>query len=215
MSHTDKILVVEDDDTLRLLTTKQLTRLGFPSDAVEDGSHALRKTAELTYRLILMDVQMPQIDGIEATIAIRQAEQANNRERVPIIAMTANPDRSLCLNADMDDFLFKPVMLPELEQLLKKWLSKEEKSESKVSSIGAALQSTAASHAGASVEDLPMKSIKPKFGFAASATQTTSSESSIDTESSLSAPAPEISSSASNNEPQEIIDASGSGPIIE
>jgi len=135
MSHTDKILVVEDDDTLRLLTTKQLTRLGFSSDAVEDGSHALRNTAELTYQLILMDVQMPQMDGIEATIAIRQAEQANNHERVPIIAMTANPDRSLCLNADMDDFLFKPVMLPELEQLLKKWLGKDEIVESELGTI--------------------------------------------------------------------------------
>jgi len=153
MSQTNKILVVEDDDTLRLLATKQLTRLGFPSDAVEDGSHALRKTAELTYRLILMDVQMPQMDGIEATIAIRQAEQANNRERVPIIAITANPDRSLCLNADMDDFLFKPVMLPELEQLLKKWLRKEEKSESKVNPQDQLLQSnTDASASGAIIE---------------------------------------------------------------
>jgi CheY-like chemotaxis protein len=207
MSHTDKILVVEDDDTLRLLTTKQLTRLGFPSDAVEDGSHALRKTAELTYRLILMDVQMPQMDGIEATIAIRQAEQANNRKRVPIIAMTANPDRSLCLNADMDDFLFKPVMLPELEQLLKKWLGKEEKSD--------LLELKAESHAGSSVPNMPMKSIEPQFGFAASASPAASAESGPHADTSMSPSAPEINSTLGSSDVQDPTDAIGSGPIIE
>jgi len=202
MSDTDKILVVEDDDTLRLLTTKQLTRLGFPSDAVEDGRHALRQTAKFTYRLILMDVQMPQMDGLEATIAIRDAEKANSRERVPIIAMTANPDRSLCLNADMDDFLFKPVMLPELEVLLKKWLGTSEKSESKVST-----NETSTDHVGSSAQDLPMKSLEPQFGFAASAsTVATTAESGSDADDAV-AQAP--------SDAPEIIDASGTGSIIE
>ena len=107
---------------------------------------------------------MPQMDGIEATLAIRAAEKAAGRGRVPIIAVTANPDKSLCLNADMDDFLFKPVMLPELEQIMKKWVGlpklepqssdKSEKSET---------------HRGSASPTTPIKSIEPQFGFAAAA----------------------------------------------
>jgi CheY-like chemotaxis protein len=116
------ILIVEDDATLRLLTTKQLTKLGFVGDAVADGSEAVEKATQKNYSLILMDIQMPRMDGIEATNAIRQIERTTSQERVPIIAMTANPDRQRCIDAGMDDFIFKPVMLGQLKDLLERWI---------------------------------------------------------------------------------------------
>jgi polar amino acid transport system substrate-binding protein len=116
------ILVVEDDETLRLLATKQLAKLGFVGHAVSDGSEAVEEAANADYSLILMDIQMPRMDGIEATSAIRQLEKNNHHARVPIIAMTANPDRQRCLDAGMDDFIFKPVMLAQLKELLNRWL---------------------------------------------------------------------------------------------
>lgn len=121
-SNTKMILVVEDDETLRLLATKQLAKLGFEGHAVADGSEAVEKAAKVDYSLILMDIQMPRMDGIEATSAIRQLETAKKNARVPIIAMTANPDRQRCLDAGMDDFIFKPVMLGQLKELLERWL---------------------------------------------------------------------------------------------
>lgn len=121
-SNAKMILVVEDDETLRLLATKQLAKLGFEGHAVADGSEAVEKAAKVDYSLILMDIQMPRMDGIEATSAIRQLETAKKNARVPIIAMTANPDRQRCLDAGMDDFIFKPVMLGQLKELLERWL---------------------------------------------------------------------------------------------
>jgi CheY-like chemotaxis protein len=116
------ILVVEDDDTLRLLATKQLAKLGFTGHAAADGSEAVAKTRVMPYSLILMDVQMPKMDGLEATTAIRKLEEVKHDKRVPIIAMTANPDRERCLKAGMDDFIFKPVLLAQLRDLLERWV---------------------------------------------------------------------------------------------
>ena len=116
------ILVVEDDDTLRLLATKQLAKLGFTGHSAADGSEAVEKNKAVPYSLILMDVQMPKMDGLEATTAIRKLEQFKHDRRVPIIAMTANPDRERCLKAGMDDFIFKPVLLAQLRDLLDRWV---------------------------------------------------------------------------------------------
>jgi CheY-like chemotaxis protein len=123
------ILVVEDDDTLRLLATKQLAKLGFTGHAAADGSEAVEKTRTVPYSLILMDVQMPKMDGLEATSAIRKLEEVKHNKRVPIIAMTANPDRERCLKAGMDDFIFKPVLLAQLRDLLERWVPDPAKAE--------------------------------------------------------------------------------------
>jgi two-component system sensor histidine kinase/response regulator len=123
------ILVVEDDDTLRLLATKQLAKLGFTGHAAADGSEAVAKTRVMPYSLILMDVQMPKMDGLEATTAIRKLEEVKHDKRVPIIAMTANPDRERCLKAGMDDFIFKPVLLAQLRDLLERWVPDTAKAE--------------------------------------------------------------------------------------
>ncbi len=115
------VLVVDDDDTLRLLATKQLAKLGFTGHSVADGSEAVEKSRNIPYSLILMDVQMPKMDGLEATTAIRSREKSKHDQRVPIIAMTANPDKERCIKAGMDDFIFKPVLLAQLRDLLERW----------------------------------------------------------------------------------------------
>jgi CheY-like chemotaxis protein len=76
-----------------------------------------------------MDVQMPKMDGLEATTAIRKLEEVKHDKRVPIIAMTANPDRERCLKAGMDDFIFKPVLLAQLRDLLERWVPDTAKAE--------------------------------------------------------------------------------------
>ncbi|HEY9716561.1 MAG TPA: response regulator [Trichormus sp.] len=117
------ILVVEDDDALRFLTTKQLQRLGFIVHSANNGKEAVAKVTQNAhnYSLVLMDVQMPKMDGIEATTKIRQMESAN-QSHVPIVAMTAHPEEARCLEAGMDDFIFKPVMLEQLKSVLSKWV---------------------------------------------------------------------------------------------
>jgi CheY-like chemotaxis protein len=119
------VLVVEDDDTLNLLTKKQLAKLGFDADCAGNGREAVRKLKRKQYVLILMDIQMPVMDGIEATMAVREWEKQKRKRRTPIVAMTANPNRQLCLDAGMDDFVFKPVMLDQLSQLLGRWSSSD------------------------------------------------------------------------------------------
>jgi CheY-like chemotaxis protein len=118
------ILVAEDDLTLRYLAKRQLKSLGFECDVAEDGREAVEKASEKTYRLIFMDVQMPNMDGIDATATIREKEkQSGKQSYTPIIAMTANPDKPRCLKAGMNDFIFKPVFLSDLEKMVNRWLS--------------------------------------------------------------------------------------------
>jgi two-component system, sensor histidine kinase and response regulator len=115
------ILIAEDDENLRLLAVKQLFNLGYVGYAVKDGTEAVKEARKVPYKMILMDVQMPEMDGLQASREIRRAESELHLPRVPIVAMTANPNRELCLAAGMDDFLFKPVMAEHLRNLFKKW----------------------------------------------------------------------------------------------
>jgi two-component system sensor histidine kinase/response regulator len=117
------ILVADDDSTLRMLTTKQLERLGYTGETAVSGLEAVKKEAVQSYDLILMDINMPEMDGLAATKAIRERERSTRNPRKPIIAMTANPDKDACLRAGMDDFLLKPVTLNRLEGLLRQWLT--------------------------------------------------------------------------------------------
>ena len=105
---------------------KQLEVLGYPAEAVADGSKVLEAAARTSCTVILMDCQMPEMNGYEATWQIRerekqQAESEQAAARIYIIAMTANTEadsREKCLEAGMDDFINKPVQLPELEAVL-------------------------------------------------------------------------------------------------
>ena len=109
------ILVAEDNKVNQFVMLSILEHLGYRADVVTDGHEALEALEREPYDVILMDVQMPRVDGLTATTRIRQGE--GNRELPQIIAVTANAtpeDQRACLQAGMDDFLSKPVLLEEL-----------------------------------------------------------------------------------------------------
>jgi two-component system sensor histidine kinase/response regulator len=92
---------------------------------VTDGRAAVAAAVHGQYALILMDCQMPEMDGFEATAVIRAMEAETGRRRLPIVAMTASAmadDREACLRAGMDDFLTKPVMMEGLQEVIERWL---------------------------------------------------------------------------------------------
>jgi CheY-like chemotaxis protein len=92
-------------------------------DLAENGRIACERTSQKSYDLIFMDCQMPEMDGFEATRAIRERERAAN-QHTPIIALTANAmsqDRELCLDAGMDDYITKPYSPADFERVLQRW----------------------------------------------------------------------------------------------
>ncbi len=118
-----RVLLAEDNPVNRLVMLKQLAMLGYRADAVEDGVEALRVLEEERYDLVLMDCQMPELDGYSATRRIRRREDAN--QRLPVIAVTAHAmegDRESCLEAGMDDYVSKPFQVAELSAVLERWL---------------------------------------------------------------------------------------------
>ncbi|MEA2785013.1 MAG: two-component system, sensor histidine kinase and response regulator [Candidatus Eremiobacteraeota bacterium] len=117
------VLVAEDNPVNRRLALQQLKKLGFRADAVTDGREAIDAVAHGHYDLVLMDCQMPEVDGFEATREIRRDESTRGGH-VPIIAMTANTlegDRQACLAAGMDDYLAKPVQLAALRAVVERF----------------------------------------------------------------------------------------------
>ena len=118
--HSLRILVAEDNQINRLVVLTQLKKLGHHAVAVFDGAQAVASVSTGHYDLVLMDCEMPVMDGYEATRRIRQA----SRHRMPIIAVTAHAmsgDRERCLAAGMDDFISKPIDLQLLTRLLARW----------------------------------------------------------------------------------------------
>ncbi len=118
------ILVVEDNVVNQKVALLQLRELGFPAHAVSNGREALEAVARTEYALILMDCQMPEMDGLQATKAIRKMETKTGKHSL-IIAMTANAmssDRLDCLAAGMDDYMSKPVNQKKLAEVLQRWL---------------------------------------------------------------------------------------------
>src|SRR5439155_514770 len=123
-----RILVADDNETNQMVAVQMLRRLGCHSEVAANGLEVVEALKKIPFDAILMDCQMPEMDGYEATRAIRSAEAASGRH-VPIIAMTANAmrgDREKCLQAGMDDYLPKPVKLQDLDQSLKRWIKKGE-----------------------------------------------------------------------------------------
>jgi len=140
------ILVVEDNAVNQKLAVRLLDKLGYRADVAANGREALDALARISYAAVLMDCQMPEMDGYEATQAIRAREattsptphdsayqtlnsQTPDARRIPIIAMTANVmqgDKERCLAAGMDDYISKPVNSTTLKAVLKRWITNQE-----------------------------------------------------------------------------------------
>ena len=121
------VLVVDDNPTNQKVIKALLAKQGLRAETASDGAEAVELiTAGATPALVLMDCQMPVMDGIEATIQIRQWEREGNRPSLPIIALTAGAfeaDRERCLSVGMNDFMTKPIQVTTLLALLKKWMN--------------------------------------------------------------------------------------------
>jgi len=119
LEHPMEILIAEDNVINQKLIERILNKLGYKPDLVENGLQVLEQTGKKSYDVILMDIQMPVMDGLEATAQLRKSTQ----KQPYIIAMTANAmkeDKEICLQSGMDDYLAKPMKLTELIDILKK-----------------------------------------------------------------------------------------------
>ena len=120
-----RVLLVEDNPVNREIGSAMLALLGCTVEAATNGAEAVRMNSDARYDVIMMDCQMPVMDGFAASRRIRSREQASASARIPIIALTANVmqgDRERCLAAGMDDYLAKPFKREQLEAVLARWI---------------------------------------------------------------------------------------------
>jgi CheY-like chemotaxis protein len=118
-----KILLAEDNSIMQKVALQQLTKLGFTVTAVSNGREVLEELKNSEYSMILMDCQMPIIDGFETTKIIRSAEKKSGKH-IPVVALTASAmedDEEICYAAGMDDYLCKPVDRQKLHSIMNKW----------------------------------------------------------------------------------------------
>jgi CheY-like chemotaxis protein/HPt (histidine-containing phosphotransfer) domain-containing protein len=123
-----RILLAEDNIVNQQVALGILKKLGLTADTVANGAETIRALEIIPYDLVLMDVQMPEMDGLEATRNIRDPQSAVTNHAIPIIAMTAHAmqgDLERCIEAGMNDYLTKPVDPQTLSEVLDKWLPKE------------------------------------------------------------------------------------------
>ncbi len=122
-----RLLLAEDDPVNQLVALSQLKVLGYPTDAVKNGFEVLQALEERRYDLVLMDCQMPGLDGYETTRRLRRRE--NGETAIPVVAVTAHAmkgDREKCLEAGMNDYISKPFQRDELDTVLERWLAAAE-----------------------------------------------------------------------------------------
>jgi CheY-like chemotaxis protein len=118
------ILVVEDNRINQKIAMRILDKkLGYRADVVSNGREAIDSLERLDYDLVLMDCQMPEMDGYEATRIIRDENSTVRNHSIPIVAMTANAmngDREKCLDAGMDDYITKPINVQNLAEMIER-----------------------------------------------------------------------------------------------
>ncbi|MFW6775438.1 response regulator [Nocardioides sp. CPCC 205120] len=128
-AHGKRVLVVEDNAVNQVVAQGLLTSMGYLVDTADDGQEALDLTARVEYDAVLMDLQMPRLDGYAATRALRERERATGVRRTPVLAMTAaaiTGERDKCLAAGMDDFITKPVAPATLATALARWTAADQ-----------------------------------------------------------------------------------------
>lgn len=119
------ILVVDDNNTIQLLLTRQLEALGWRPHVVANGEEALKTFQKTPVDLVIMDIHMPSMDGLEVVRRIRALENERGLDRVPIIGLSSGItyDLRACLAAGLDDLMQKPALLDDLSKTLRPWLS--------------------------------------------------------------------------------------------
>ncbi len=155
--HLQRLLLVEDNPINRTVALCQLKALGYQADAVNNGREALAILMKHDYDLILMDCQMPELDGYETTQRIRHGDA--KLRQIPIIALTANAmpgDRQRCLEAGMDDYLAKPITEEDLADTLERWLGQHVRAEPIASPEKAAAESPQRAEADLATPHLPL-----------------------------------------------------------
>jgi CheY-like chemotaxis protein len=115
-----RILVAEDSPSNQRVLVEMLKRLGYRADAVADGREVVQALERQDYDLVLMDIKMPELDGITATQVIRKLRPVNGPKIVAITAFALEGDREKCIEAGMDDYIAKPVQMRELAEVLKR-----------------------------------------------------------------------------------------------
>lgn len=124
MASAPRVLLVDDNAINQLVACEMLVSLGAEVACTGDGEEALAALEAERYELVIMDVQMPVLNGLDATREWRRREAERGLGHVPIVALTANAmpaDRDRCLASGMDDYLAKPVRREQLAAILKRW----------------------------------------------------------------------------------------------
>ncbi|MCX8033247.1 MAG: PAS domain S-box protein [Thermoleophilia bacterium] len=135
-----RILLAEDNAVNQKVALKALERLGYVADVASDGTQALAMAKENHYDLILMDVQMPGLDGLEVTSLLRDPSSHAKSSQAVIVALTAHAmagDREKCLAAGMNDYLAKPIKVAELQEVINRWIPAVSQPEGPESAVGA------------------------------------------------------------------------------
>jgi CheY-like chemotaxis protein len=118
------ILLAEDNPVNQKVAIRVLGHLGYKADVVSNGLEVIQAIASKSYDLILMDIQMPEMDGLETTQYIRKQELDLRLPQLAIVAMTANAtddDQNRCSNAGMNDYISKPIQIDKLKNILQRY----------------------------------------------------------------------------------------------